>query len=156
MQGSKLAAAIKFDLYNYKLPMHLNFTYCKKIGLIILLLPVFMQGFARQKGQTENIVIVTIDGCRWQDVFRGPDSSMLFGEKFMKDNAVRLRKPYWDTNTQVHRQKLMPFIWGIMNNTGQLYGNRDNDSRVSVSNPYNLSYPGYSEIFTGRVDTVIN
>jgi hypothetical protein len=33
-----------------------------------------------------------------------------------------------------------------------LYGNRDYKNKVNVSNPYSLSYPGYSELLTGDVD----
>jgi hypothetical protein len=38
---------------------------------------------------------------------------------------------------------------------GSLYGNRLNGSRVSVENPYRLSYAGYNEIFTGYPDPAV-
>lgn len=130
--------------------------FMKNLFLLLLFTAITIQVSAQKKGKTQNLVIVTLDGCRWQDVFRGADSSLIFGEKFMKDDAGILRKAYWDSNTDARRQKLMPFIWSAVNSSGQLFGNRDKGSQVSVSNPYNLSYPGYSEIFTGQVDVSIN
>lgn len=37
---------------------------------------------------------------------------------------------------------------------GQLSGNRDFDNDVNVANLYKISYPGYSEIFTGYADKI--
>ncbi|MES2276717.1 MAG: phosphoglyceromutase [Bacteroidota bacterium] len=130
-------------------------TCLKKLSLSLLFVSAISNAFA-QKGKTENLVIVTLDGCRWQDIFRGADSALVHGDKYMKDNAALLRKTYWDTDKDARRKKLMPFVWGEINTKGQLYGDRDNGSQVSVSNPYNLSAPGYSEIFTGQVDLSLN
>jgi len=46
----------------------------------------------------------------------------------------------------------MPFLWEVLANQGQLYGNRAFRNRVICANPYWASYPGYSELFTGFVD----
>jgi hypothetical protein len=50
----------------------------------------------------------------------------------------------------------MPFLWGEVLKKGQIHGNRDKGSMVNVSNPYWFSYPGYSELTTGQVDTAVN
>lgn len=50
----------------------------------------------------------------------------------------------------------MPFFWGTLAKQGQIYGNRALDNKVDNANPYWFSYPGYSEILTGHVDTLIN
>jgi hypothetical protein len=50
----------------------------------------------------------------------------------------------------------MPFFWGILSKQGQLFGNREFGNFVDNANPYWFSYPGYSEILTGHVDTLIN
>ena len=39
---------------------------------------------------------------------------------------------------------------------GQVYGNRWLKNKLNVSNPYWFSYPGYSEIMCGYVDTAVN
>jgi hypothetical protein len=39
---------------------------------------------------------------------------------------------------------------------GQVYGNRAFGNKVDNANPYWFSYPGYSEIFCGYADTLVN
>jgi hypothetical protein len=46
----------------------------------------------------------------------------------------------------------MPFFWNVIARQGELYGNRKFGNDVNVANPYALSYPGYSELLTGKVD----
>jgi hypothetical protein len=47
-------------------------------------------------------------------------------------------------------------LWGTAVQQGQLHGNRLLGSKVNVSNPYQFSYPGYNEIFTGYPDSSVN
>ncbi|HEY1869434.1 MAG TPA: alkaline phosphatase family protein, partial [Chitinophagaceae bacterium] len=53
------------------------------------------------------------------------------------------------------RKKLMPFFWNVIAKKGQVYGNRYFNNKVNTSNLYSLSYPGYSEMFTGQTDISI-
>jgi hypothetical protein len=124
------------------------------ILLTSLLLTVTVN--AQTQPKTQNVVLITLDGIRWQDAFRGADSSLLFSDKYMKKFADRWRELYWDEDVETRRERLMPFLWGTLKNEGQIFGNRDIGSEVSVKNPYNISYPGYSEIFTGYADKNIN
>jgi hypothetical protein len=50
---------------------------------------------------------------------------------------------------------LMPFVWKTLARQGAVYGNRNFDNRVTVSNPYRFSYAGYNEIFTGYPDPAV-
>jgi len=97
------------------------------------------------------LFIITLDGFRWQEVFDGADSSLLFNAGFTPDTLVA-RSLFWDDSAEGRRQKLMPFLWSVVAAKGQLHGNRWQGNLVNVSNPYALSYPGYSELLTGRVD----
>lgn len=109
-----------------------------------------------QKRKTKNLVIITFDGYRWKELFKGADSANLFGKKFnSQDSAWRIKK-YWAKNETERRSKLMPFFWSTIAKKGQIYGNRDAGNFVDVSNRYWFSYPGYNEIFTGYADTLIN
>ncbi len=106
--------------------------------------------------KTENIIIITTDGFRWQEIFRGMDSSIANNPKFNQGDSTYLFKKYWSDNIDERRKKLMPFLWGTMALHGQFYGNRDHHNKVDNANPYWFSYPGYNEIFTGYPDTAIN
>ncbi|MEP6948174.1 MAG: alkaline phosphatase family protein [Ginsengibacter sp.] len=105
--------------------------------------------------KTENLVIVTLDGMRWQEVFGGADSALLKNKNFTRDSLGASSK-FWDDDIEKRRKSLMPFIWSTVVSKGQLYGNRWKESEVDNANPYKFSYPGYNEIFTGYPDTAVN
>jgi hypothetical protein len=108
-----------------------------------------------QTTNTPNIFIITTDGFRWQEVFSGADSSILFNPKYVEDTAT-FRDMYWANTPEERRQKLMPFLWNFVAKRGQLWGNRNYDNDVSVVNPYKISYPGYNEILTGYNDWFVS
>jgi hypothetical protein len=104
---------------------------------------------------TENkLFIITIDGLRWQEVFHGADARLVCDAAYNADTATT-KALYWRKQEEERRQKLMPFFWSVIGRQGELYGNREKDSRMNVANPYALSYPGYNELLTGRVDLSI-
>ena len=109
--------------------------------------------YAQQK--TENVVIVTLDGMRWQEVFGGADSALLKNKNFTKDSAATTAK-FWNDDVLVRRKNLFPFLWSTVVQSGQLYGNRMYENKVNNANRYKFSYPGYNEIFTGYPDTAVN
>ncbi len=106
--------------------------------------------------QAENIIIITTDGFRWQEVFKGMDSAIANNSKYNQGDSEYIYKNYWSNDEKERRKKLMPFLWSTVEKQGQLYGNRTLGSKVDNANPYWFSYPGYSEIMTGYADTAIN
>jgi Type I phosphodiesterase / nucleotide pyrophosphatase len=111
---------------------------------------------AKSQRQTENVIIVTTDGFRWQDLFKGMDSAIANNSKYNQGDSSYLFKKYWSNEESERRKNLMPFLWSTVLNQGQLFGNRTAGSKVDNANPYWFSYPGYSEIMTGYADTAIN
>ena len=122
--------------------------------LLSLALLISCLQLAAQK--TENVIIITTDGYRWQEVFGGMDKIIADDKRFNQGDSAYLFSQYWADDIETRRKKLMPFFWSTIASQGQLYGNRLYGNRVSVSNPYWFSYPGYSEIMCGFVDTAIN
>ncbi len=110
--------------------------------------------FAQTNPIAKNIIIITTDGFRWQEVFRGADSNILHNPNQVKDTALMCEQ-YWDDNLMERRKKLMPFFWNVIAKKGQLSGNRDLQSEVNVKNLYKISYPGYNEILTGSADRTL-
>jgi Type I phosphodiesterase / nucleotide pyrophosphatase len=112
-----------------------------------------------QGRRTENIVLVTLDGARWQDVFGGMDESLLRAS-MPKDTDITMLPVYKDfaaDSAVERRERLMPFLWRTLAvDLGFVAGDRASGSRVSVTNTHWFSYPGYSEILTGQAhDDVI-
>jgi hypothetical protein len=128
---------------------------CKIIGLFIFLFFTHINfSFAQQKA--ENIIIITTDGFRWQEVFGGMDSAIANQREYNQGDSNYIFKKYWANEASKRRQKLLPFLWSTVADNGQIYGNRNFGNKVDNSNPYWFSYPGYSEIFCGYVDTLVN
>ncbi len=125
-----------------------------KISFIFLLF-IFLctANFAQQR--TKKLIVISLDGYRWKELFRGADSSLLLNKEFTSQDSVSIIKKYWSKNIQKSREKLMPFFWNTLAKKGQVYGNRDYMNYVDVKNRYWFSYPGYNEIFTGYADTLI-
>lgn len=103
-----------------------------------------------QENKTENLIIVTLDGYRWREVFFGADEKILSKKKYVKDTWVQER--FWDKSMKKRRSLLMPFMWNTIAKEGQLYGNRRQGNVMRCTNGNLYSYSGYSEMFVGFVD----
>ena len=112
--------------------------------------------FATFSQTAENIIIITTDGLRWQEVFAGMDSAIANNPKFNQEDSAGIFKKYWSEDPIERRKKLLPFLWSTIVQNGQIYGNRNLGNKIDNANPYWFSYPGYNEIFTGYPDTLIN
>ena len=107
--------------------------------------------FAQSPQKAKNVFIITTDGFRWEEIFKGADSSLISNTDFVKDTSLT-KQMFWDSTAMLRRQKLMPFFWNVIARQGQIYGNRLLNSKVNVKNFYKISYPGYNEILTGFAD----
>lgn len=114
---------------------------------------------ALAQSKTENVILITFDGARTQEVFGGLDLDILKDKtKRGKVEDSALYKKYWAETPEARREKLLPFFWGtLMKQHGSIAGNRALNSTVMTTNKMFFSYPGYSEILTGQAhDDVIN
>lgn len=95
-----------------------------------------------------NLIVVTLDGLRWQELFGGADTALL-----QNAGAQAIPKACAPSGIAYqHRQVLMPFFWEVIGRQGVLVGNRYKNSCMTVRNPYALSYAGYNELFSGAPD----
>lgn len=100
-----------------------------------------------QAPETRNIILITLDGLRWQEVFQGVDNDIAGKEKYVESPA--LIEAFDHVSDRSSRQRLMPFFWNVVARQGQLYGNRKLKNRVNCTNDHLISYPGYSEMLVG-------
>ena len=124
----------------------------------LLFVPVcllFLSGTCSAQQRTENIILITMDGLRWQELFGGAVDSMVANESLTHDRE-RMEADYLAEDPKVRRQKLMPFFWDSLAPQGMVFGNRWEDNNVNCRNDQWFSYPGYNEILTGRADPRIN
>lgn len=106
--------------------------------------------------KTRNVILITTDGLRWEEVFRGAEETLISKEYGNVGNTNALRAQFWRDTPAARREALFPFLWGTVAKQGQLFGNRDQGSEVRVTNGRNFSYPGYNEFLTGIADPAID
>jgi hypothetical protein len=131
------------------------------IGVALSLLGCGLFAQAPAAHKTENVIVVMLDGMRWQEVFRGADAELIktLGPEALgapKERAALAEKNYWRATAEDRRKALMPFLWTTVASEGELFGNRDLGSDSHVTNGLNFSYPGYAETLTGIADPRIN
>ena len=97
-----------------------------------------------------NVVVVTIDGFRWQEVFGGADRA--YFKKSSDGKPTDAERRFWRDDVAARRTALMPFFWNTIATRGVVFGDPSRQSRVHLTNGLWFSYPGYSEMLTGAAD----
>src|SRR5580693_3944761 len=92
----------------------------------------------------QNVVVVTIDGLRWQEVFTGAASD--YFKKDSKGEPGALEKQYMRATAEERRALVMPFLWTVIAKDGQIFGDPSRHSLAHVTNGLWFSYPGYNEM----------
>lgn len=121
----------------------------KKLFLAVSLAAFLCLNIAAQR-KTENVILITIDGARYQEMFGGLDAELY---KKIDDEAEKKEvfKTFSAPTAEQRREILMPFFWQVwMKNHGSIAGNPQLKSEVKTTNELYFSYPGYSEILTGE------
>jgi len=120
--------------------------------LLVMLLLVNLQ----LKAQTDNtkVVLITLDGLRWQELFSGADPLLVANSDFVGDTTA-LKERFWKESATERREILFPFFWKEVAKQGKLYGNRNLGSKMDLTNTMWFSYPGYNEILTGKADDAV-
>lgn len=105
-----------------------------------------------------NVLVVTMDGMRWQEVFGGMTSELLTQkEGGVSDGAkAKIDARFGGATPEARREKLMPFFWTVVGKDGQIFGDPSKGSDARVTNGLRFSYPGYNEILSGFPDPRID
>ncbi len=102
-----------------------------------------------------NVVLVTLDGLRWQEVFGGADARLLTAEAGAK-NVTETSQRFLGGDATQRRSRLMPFLWSTVDPKGVIYGDPADGAPCVVTNSEHFSYPGYSELLCGFADPKID
>jgi hypothetical protein len=104
-----------------------------------------------QAPATSNVILVTLDGVRPEDLFGGMDSIVTASDSMSGVYKIdRLRADFWRSTPIERRRALMPFLWDSLIPRGMVLGDPALGNRVTITNPHGFSAPGYQEILTGR------
>ena len=107
---------------------------------------------ARQPPRAENVLFVTLDGLRWQEVFGGMHHELLTKEAGGVGDAAPIEQRFGAETPEQRREKLMPFLWTVVAAEGQVFGDGARGSEARVTNGLRFSYPGYNELLAGFAD----
>ncbi|MCM4150396.1 phosphoglyceromutase [Arenibacter sp. N53] len=118
--------------------------------LVLILLGLF-GSLTAQTNDAPNVVLITLDGFRWQELFSGADSLLVTNKDYVRDTTA-LKSHYWKATPEERRSLLLPFFWNEVVKMGQFHGDRSKGSKVNLTNTMWFSYPGYNEILTGAAD----
>jgi hypothetical protein len=130
-----------------------------RTALFLFCLTVLTIGAGAAQPARQNVILITLDGARTEEIFGGLDVDVLRStiddQQRVEDSPVYQR--FWAPDAVARREKLMPFFWRtLMRDHGSIAGNRSLGSRVRLANRLWFSYPGYSEMLVGRArDDVI-
>lgn len=124
---------------------------------ILLALPALSAAARAEEPQrTQNVILVTYDGLRWQELFAGADETLLNKESGGVRDIPELKSRFWRDTPEERRETLLPFFWKSVARQGQVFGDPSRNSSARVTNGRNFSYPGYNEILAGFADERIN
>lgn len=106
-------------------------------------------------GETRNVLLVTMDGYRWQELFNGVDARLL---QTITDapRRARLRQRFVRDSAQERRAAVTPFFWSTIATQGMVIGDPSKGSSVTVTNGHFFSYPGYNELLVGFGDPTVD
>src|SRR3954467_4098659 len=82
---------------------------------------------------TANVLVVTLDGFRWQEFFEGADDSLMDAKQGVRD-LPGLKERYWRGNPKGRRETLLPFLWGTVAKQGQVFGNPAKKAPARITN----------------------
>ena len=99
----------------------------------------------------KNVVYITWDGFRWQELFGGAQETLIAKDAGVADiEGVKAR--YWRESEAERREVLLPFVWKTIAKQGQIFGDPTKNAAAKLENTHKFSYPGYSEMFCGFAD----
>ncbi len=105
-----------------------------------------------QSSTAENVIVITLDGLRWQEVFSGISAALMNEKEGGVRNAAAVEQRFGGTTNEARRERLMPFLWSEVAKQGQIFGDPSAGSDARVTNGLYFSYPGYNEMLAGSPD----
>jgi hypothetical protein len=128
-----------------------------RVASFLVVLLLIAGGAAGADGfKTRNVVLITTDGLRWQEVFSGAEKALINKQHGGVADAKAIEAKFWRETPEERREALLPFFWKKIAKEGQIYGNQTKGSSAQITNTMKFSYPGYNEILTGFADPAID
>jgi hypothetical protein len=129
---------------------------CLLRGFLLLALLWAASAAGAAELKTRNVVLITTDGLRWQEVFSGAEKALINKQYGGVADPKAIQEQFWRETPEARREALLPFFWNKIAREGQIFGNLSKGSSSQITNKMKFSYPGYNEILTGFADPLID
>ena len=126
------------------------------IAFVLLFFGVAGQAPAADEPRARNVILVTIDGLRWQEFFGGAQERYIDPRAGGVRDVAGVRERFLRDTPGAGREAMMPFVWSVVVTQGQIFGDRSRNSRATLTNGLKFSYPGYHELLCGFADVRID
>ena len=93
-----------------------------KITFLLLLASFSIFETQAQNKEDQKVILITLDGFRWQELFTGADPQLISNTDYVHD-TTRLKTKFWRETEIERREALLPFIWNEVANLGEIHGN---------------------------------
>lgn len=100
-----------------------------QVRFCVLTIFLILAASVPAQNKTKNVVLITLDGVRTQEIFGGLDADVFksVNKDYEKTDGY---KRFWADTANQRREKLMPFFWRtLMRQHGSVAGNRDLKAR---------------------------
>lgn len=124
------------------------------VRLLLFALAAALVAPAHAQREGRSVIVVTIDGLRWQEFFGGADRD--YFKRDRNGSGGEPERRFWRAAATDRRAVLMPFVWNTIARRGQIFGDPQAGSEARVTNGLWFSYPGYNEMFAGLADPRID
>ncbi len=127
-----------------------------RFAILFFLLLSFASSAHAQTHTVDNVILISLDGLRWQELFGGAEQRLIDKEIGQVDDPKLTHQKFFDPDPKRRRELLMPYFWKSIAQRGQVFGDPSQRSQVTVENGRFFSYPGYNEILCGFPDKKID
>lgn len=121
------------------------------VGVLSSSLKSFADDPTRPIRKSKNVIYITWDGFRWQEMFGGAQEVLIAKDAGVAD-VDGVKRRFWRESEAERREVLLPFVWKTIAKQGQIFGDPSANAAAKMENTHKFSYPGYSEMFCGFAD----
>ncbi len=127
-----------------------------KRSIAALVFALAAAAVASAQPSVANVIVVTMDGLRWQEVFAGMSPDYVTKDAGGVEDVESYTQRFGARTPAERRERLMPFFWTVVAKQGQVFGDPSAGSVARVTNGLRFSYPGYNEMLSGFADSRVN
>lgn len=131
--------------------MRVVFRWLCVVTVVVSLRTSFADETTSLARKSRNVIYITWDGFRWQELFGGAQETLIAKDAGVAD-VEGVKRRYWHESEAERREVLLPFVWKTIATRGQIFGDPSKNAVAKLENTHKFSYPGYSEMFCGFAD----